>query len=177
MKPTIKREVAAGALIAGLALSGAGVAMAATNGATGPNGTTTAAGDPAGAQVEASGQEQNEAQEHEAGTQEQDPSYTGSVIAPQDNGTEGQDTEPSEADEAKNLQSLATTTPEQARAAALAAVPGTAGAVELDNENGYVVYSVQVTGADGNTVDVKVDAGNATVLAQDTDTDTETNDD
>lgn len=45
---------------------------------------------------------------------------------------------------------------------------GTAGAAELDSENGYVVYSVPITGADGTTVDVKIDAGNAAVLAQET---------
>ena len=48
-------------------------------------------------------------------------------------------------------------------AAAIAAVPGTAGDVELENENGNVVYGVEVTTANG-TVDIKIDAGNAKVL-------------
>ena len=135
--------IVAGALAAALALGGVGIAAADTNGSSASNGAT---GSQAG---------------------EQDPSYTGSVVAPKDNGTEGNDTEASEVDEATGLQALATTTPREAEDAALAAVPGEAVAVELDNENGYVVYSVEVTGADGKTTDVKVDAGNGTVLSQD----------
>jgi uncharacterized membrane protein YkoI len=162
MKLPIKRTVTAGILIGGLALGGAGVAMASTTSPVGSGAATSTAAD--------------------AGTQDQEPSYVGSVSAPQDTGAEGRETEGKdnkapEAEESKSLQSLATTTPEQATAAALAAVPGTAGAVELDNENGYVVYSVEVTAADGNSVDVKVDAGNGNVLAQDAGNDTETNDD
>jgi hypothetical protein len=99
-------------------------------------------------------------------TDGQDPSYRGSVIAPSGNDSEGTDSQSSEANESKSLAGLATTKPEQAKAAALAAVPGTAGAAQLENENGYVVYGVEVTGADGKIVDVKVDAGNGTVLAQ-----------
>lgn len=49
----------------------------------------------------------------------------------------------------------------------MTAVPGTAGEVELENENGSVVYSVEIT-ANGITADVMVDAGNGKVLAQDT---------
>jgi outer membrane lipoprotein SlyB len=48
-------------------------------------------------------------------------------------------------------------------------VSGTAGAIELDNENGNVVYSVEITKADGSKLDVKVDAGNARVLHQEAD--------
>lgn len=92
----------------------------------------------------------------------QDPSYATSITAPQDEGV-------SEADEAKALESLATITPDQARNAALEAVPGTAGKVELDNENGAVVYSVEVTDSSGSGIDVKVDAGNGTVVHQDAD--------
>ena len=140
--------IAAGALVAGLALGGAGIAAAATNGPAAPS-----------------------------GSQDQEPAYTGSVKAPPETATEGADTEASEASEAKTLQSLATTTPKQAKAAAIAVVPGTAGTVELDNENGYVVYSVQVIGAKDKAVDVKVDAGNAKVLAQEADGDNEASDD
>ncbi|WP_308195101.1 PepSY domain-containing protein [Microbacterium profundi] len=68
-----------------------------------------------------------------------------------------------------SLQSLATVTPEEATAAALAAVPGTAGDATLEDENGYVVYEVQVTAADGSVIEVKVDAGDASVLAQEAD--------
>jgi len=93
------------------------------------------------------------------GTQE--PSYTASVTTA-DNGNA------TEADQSKALAALAKITADQARDAALGAVPGVAGAIELDNENGNVVYSVEVTNAAGTRVDVKVDAGNAKVLAQDT---------
>ncbi|MGI8682774.1 MAG: PepSY domain-containing protein [Mycobacteriales bacterium] len=104
----------------------------------------------------------------EAGADAQDPSYTGSVRAPADNGTEQSD-----AAEAQALAGLASITPAQAVAAATAAVPGTAGAAALGNENGYVVYGVEVTAADGTVTDVKVDAGNGAVLARDADTETE----
>jgi uncharacterized membrane protein YkoI len=70
----------------------------------------------------------------------------------------------SEADEAVTLAGLATITPEEAKDAALAANPGaTVVKVELDNENGALVYSVELS----NDLDVKVDAGNAVVLYTD----------
>jgi uncharacterized membrane protein YkoI len=37
---------------------------------------------------------------------------------------------------------------------------------DLDNENGWVVYSVEVNGTDGTVTEVTVDAGNGAVLAQ-----------
>ena len=66
-----------------------------------------------------------------------------------------------EAEEAVALQELAVITADDAVAVALAAYPGTAAIkVELDNENGAVVYSVELdTGQD-----VKVDAGNGGIL-------------
>ena len=45
---------------------------------------------------------------------------------------------------------------DRARAAALAAHPGTANAVERDNENG-ATWEVEITGTDGKTVDVRLD--------------------
>ncbi|MEY2566951.1 MAG: hypothetical protein QOE35_1480 [Actinomycetota bacterium] len=103
-----------------------------------------------------------------------DPSYTSSVTAPEaKDGT-------SEQDETAALQSKATVTADQAKAAALAAVPGTAATPQLENENGNVVWGVEVTDAAGKVTDVKVDAGNGKVLAQDTGDesgqDTESND-
>lgn len=68
--------------------------------------------------------------------------------------------------ESKSLQLLAKITPEQASASALKPVPGQVIKVSLDNENGKVVYSVEIR-ASTEIVDVKVDAGNGTVLAQD----------
>jgi len=54
-------------------------------------------------------------------------------------------------------------TPEQASAAALAQVPGTVKKVELENEDGNVVYGVEIKTANGES-DVKVDAGDGRVL-------------
>lgn len=87
---------------------------------------------------------------------QQQPSYTGSIPVPQDNQTTG------EADEAAALQTQAKITASQAEQTATAANPGTtAKKAELDNENGYLVYSVELS----NGMDVKVDAGNGKILA------------
>jgi hypothetical protein len=100
--------------------------------------------------------------------QEQDgqfPGY-GSSIRVDDAQYEGT----SEADESAALAGLAKITPEQAKAAALQANPGTTVVkVELDNENGALVYSVELS----NGMDVKVDAGSAAVLYTDSDVDNE----
>ena len=45
---------------------------------------------------------------------------------------------------------------DKARAAALAAHPGTANSVERDSENG-ATWEVEITGSDGKTVDVRLD--------------------
>jgi len=118
---------------------------------------TEAAEDPAAEAAE----EANEGPDDET----QDPMLNGSIQAPAE--TDG----PSEADEAKALEGLAIITPEQAEAAATAEVPGTVLEVELDNENGSVVYSVEIDNGSGGHIDVKVDAGNGTVLHQDADND------
>lgn len=95
----------------------------------------------------------------------QDPSYTGS-IAVDEQATAGLD----ETAEASLLQRLATVSPAEAEAAALAANPGTTVVkTELDNENGSLVYSVELS----NGLDVKVDAGNAAVLYTDQDEDSD----
>ena len=51
-------------------------------------------------------------------------------------------------------------TPEQAKAAALKANPATVTEIELENENGVVVYNVELS----NDMDVEVDAGTGVVL-------------
>jgi uncharacterized membrane protein YkoI len=84
----------------------------------------------------------------------QEPQLNGSIAVP-----EGQNGGLSEADEAAALASLAKITPEQASAAAQVEVPGDVQKVELGNENGSLVYSVEIGGKD-----VKVDAGNGAVL-------------
>jgi uncharacterized membrane protein YkoI len=65
--------------------------------------------------------------------------------------------------ESERLKSLARITPEQAQSAALAQVPGTVKKVELENEDGNVVYGVEIKTAKGEN-DVKVDAGDGRVL-------------
>lgn len=99
--------------------------------------------------------------------------YTASIKADnqqdkqdQTNSNEGED------QESASLKALAKITPEQARAQALKAVNGTVKTISLDNENGNLVYSAEVQTA-GGVVDVKVDAGNGKVLAQDSGEDKE----
>ena len=65
--------------------------------------------------------------------------------------------------ESERLKSLARITSEQAQAAALAQVPGTVKKVELENEDGNLVYGVEIKTANGES-DVKVDAGDGRVL-------------
>jgi len=79
-------------------------------------------------------------------------------------GKKGEEAEDkAEGAESERLKSLARITPEQASAAALAQVPGTVMKVELENEDGNVVYGVEIKTADGKS-DVKVDAGDGRVL-------------
>jgi uncharacterized membrane protein YkoI len=88
----------------------------------------------------------------------QEPTLNGSIQAP-----EGESA--SESVEATALQGLATISSSDAETAALAAVPGgTVNSVELGNENGSVVYQVDMTDANGQAVEVKVDAGTGDVL-------------
>ncbi|MCA9998729.1 MAG: PepSY domain-containing protein [Anaerolineales bacterium] len=86
----------------------------------------------------------------------QEPAYTGSISVDETH-TDGL----SEADESAALQGQAVTSAAAAKAAAEAANPGAQSIkVELDNENGALVYSVTLD----NGLDVKVDAGDATIL-------------
>jgi uncharacterized membrane protein YkoI len=114
--------------------------------------TPQQAGAAAQAQVPGDVQEESGPQDEADDTQE--PQLNGSIAV-----SEGQNGGLSEADEAAALASLATITPEQAGAAAQAQVPGDVQHIELDNENGSLVYSVEIGGKD-----VKVDAGNGAVL-------------
>ena len=91
--------------------------------------------------------------------EKQYPSYVGTIPV-----SENQNQNLTEAQEAKMLQSLAKITPDQAKNAALAKVNGTVINIHLDNENGYLVYSVVIKSSNGITYDVKVDAGSAAVL-------------
>jgi hypothetical protein len=71
--------------------------------------------------------------------------------------------------EEQSLASLAKISLMDAVQAALAATPGQAIRAELENENDYLVYGVEIVGADGKTTDVKIDAGNGKVLASEID--------
>jgi uncharacterized membrane protein YkoI len=64
---------------------------------------------------------------------------------------------------------LAKITPDQAVQKALDAVPGTVLKTGLENENGFLVYSVEVVSADKTIMEVKVDAGSGKVLATERD--------
>jgi uncharacterized membrane protein YkoI len=81
-----------------------------------------------------------------------------------EDGEKGEEAEDrAEGAESERLKSLARITPEQARDAALAQVPGTVKKVELENEDGNVVYGVEIKTAKGES-DAKVDAGDGRVL-------------
>lgn len=64
---------------------------------------------------------------------------------------------------------LAKLTFDQAVQKALGAVQGQVLKTELENENGFLVYGVEVVTAEKAIVDVKVDAGSGKVLAMDRD--------
>jgi uncharacterized membrane protein YkoI len=94
---------------------------------------------------EAEGAEANEANEAKKG----------------EKGEEAEDK--AESAESERLTILARITPEQASAAALAQIPGTVKKVDLENEDGNVVYGVEIKTANGES-DVKIDAGDGRVL-------------
>ncbi len=153
-----QRIVLTGAAAIGLTLGGAGIAAAATSPAPPATAPAVIAPAPAtepGATVDAPDHEGND----------ENPTYTSSITTPDTENENG-------------LDALATVTPDDVIAAAQTATGGTATHAELENENGNVVYDVEVALADGTSVDVKVDAGNAAVLAQQADDgrESETND-
>jgi len=82
--------------------------------------------------------------------------------------------EVSEAEESTQLTSLATITEEQAKKIAIGSVDSTLVGeltdVELENEDGNVVYAIEFT-KDGIETDVKIDAGNGKVLKIESDND------
>lgn len=107
--------------------------------------------------------------------EEQDPSYKGSIGAPEEKGdkevAEGKEGPENEAAETQQLSGLAKIDQKAAEDAALQAVPGTVKDAELGDENGYVVWDVEVQASDGTLQEVKVDAGNGQVLAQESEND------
>jgi uncharacterized membrane protein YkoI len=151
----------------GILVGTAGIANAAIGSGstdTNPSATATQAStpDPTDADGGTEGNEAteaNEANETDGGTEGADeaPKYTSSITVP--DGTEAAN----ESDEETALADVATITADDAAAAAVASTPGTVGEIELENEDGNVVYSVEIDTASGK-VEVKVDAGNAKVL-------------
>lgn len=101
----------------------------------------------------------------DADKEHNEPTYTGSIAAPKDTGTENETTE-SDAAESAALAALAKISEADARAAALTQFPGaTVQKASLEDENGSVVWSIELTDANKVAQDVKVDAGNGTILA------------
>ena len=110
-------------------------------------------------------------------TKQEEPSYKGSIQAPSDaerdgttedaKGSENEAAEErSEAAEEQQLQSLAKIGRSQAEQTALKEVPGTVKEAELGDENGYVVWEIEVAADGGSYREVEVDAGNGRILAQ-----------
>jgi hypothetical protein len=157
-----KRKLAAAGLLTAVLIGGGASIAAASDDGSAPAATSSGVGqEPDG--------ETNDGPDGGPGSEQegQDPAFTGSVVAPAETEqADGQESSGSEDQEQASLQALATLTPEQAEQAALAAVPGTAAETDLGNENGFVVYSVEVNGADGTVTEVVIDAGNGDVLTQ-----------
>lgn len=68
----------------------------------------------------------------------------------------------------KSVTDKAAITSDEAKQIAEKSVNGTAKNVELENENGYLVYGV-IVDTNGNSYDIKIDAGNGNILKTETD--------
>lgn len=108
-----------------------------------------------------------EGDENGADDENQDPSYAGTATIAVDEASMPDD----EAAEAEALAELATVSQADAEAAALAAVSGEIVETELENENGFLVWGVEVRDASGTVHEVTIDAGNAAVLGTQADDD------
>jgi len=106
---------------------------------------------------------EREKSEEAEGAEENEAGEANEANEPKE-GEQGEEAEDrAEGAESERLKSLARITPEQASAAALAQVLGTVKKIELENEDGNVVYGVEIKTANGES-DVKVDAGDGRVL-------------
>jgi uncharacterized membrane protein YkoI len=90
------------------------------------------------------------------------PAYTSSIQV-KDHGRERPGERQGERSEAIRLARLAKIDLAQATAAALAQVPGKVLKAEVDDENGNLVYNLEVMTNTHEFKDVKVDAGNGTI--------------
>lgn len=95
--------------------------------------------------------------EETADSNVQEPNYVGSIKVTDTNAKD-------EASEASALQGLAKVSQADAEKEALAKVSGTVVKTSIDNENGYLVYSVTIKDSTGKMSDVKIDAGTGSVL-------------
>ena len=114
-------------------------------------------------QVQDDKNEREEADDSEEGENKENEAAEANEANESNEGEKGEEADKAEGAESERLKSLARITPEQASAAALAQVPGTVTKVELENEDGNVVYGVEIKTANGES-DVKVDAGDGRVL-------------
>jgi uncharacterized membrane protein YkoI len=76
---------------------------------------------------------------------------------------------PNEANQEAAQASLAKITIQQALTAALSRQSGTVLRAELQDEDGFLVYNVEIASGDNQVHEVKVDAGNGSVLRVDVD--------
>lgn len=67
-------------------------------------------------------------------------------------------TEENDAQDQAELAKQVTITEEEATKTALKKVPGTITDIELENENGTIVYGIEIVAKDGSQQDVKIDA-------------------
>jgi hypothetical protein len=136
-----KRAITGLAVAATLAAGALGATIAMAEGPTPPP-TTSPAGSPG---------QNNDRQE---------PKLPGSIQVPTTADSAA------EADEAAALAKLAKITADQAKQAALTRFPGaTIGKIALEDENGSLVYAVELIDANKAAQEVKIDAGNGAVLA------------
>lgn len=94
----------------------------------------------------------------------------GATFVEQDNGDVRNGTIRIEKQLEADFPTLAKITPDQAVQKALAGTKGQVLKTELEDENGFLVYGVEIVTPDKSIVDVKVDAGSGKVLAMDRDT-------
>ena len=143
----MKKRILVGMLIAGLIVSSVALFVGKHGvfaGGTTPQGAAV----PSGVKTEVS---------ESVDSQVQEPNYVGSIKITDTNAKD-------EASEGATLQGLAKISQAEAENAALVKVQGTVVKTSLDNENGYLVYSVEIKDAAGKVSDVKIDAGSGTVL-------------
>ena len=157
MKPNGKKAAIAATAIGGVLLAGGATIAAAAPDDSKSTGSSSSATDEPGAEDE---NEKDEA------------AVTGTITAPAEV-PEGEEAADGSADEKAQeeaetaaLADLATVTEDQARTAVTDAVPGTVDKMELDEEDGFVVWEAEITQADGTMMEVLIDAGDGSVLTQ-----------